>query len=193
MPNRMEQVGLAESHSTIEKERIICVTRRFSDGQRCRMGKLVGAPHNERREGIAGIQARWWNKHALSSRSGGIELRWGTGSSATLRLAVWNGCRGRRCCELSFWRLAGTSCLHRINGGSAVGPALVTRTPAGDDVGIAVAGRVSLAAATTAASTVAVESRANALAPSRGGRRRQALSWRGGVRIARGFWQRFVR
>src|SRR6185437_8990053 len=122
MSDRMEQVGLAETHSTVKKERIIRLTRRFGNGQRCRMGKLVGAPHNERREGVSGIQSRWWNKHALSSRNGGIELRWGIGSRATLRLAI---CRGRCGRELSVRRLVGAGCLHGINGGGTVGPAFV--------------------------------------------------------------------
>src|SRR5581483_8408328 len=51
------QMGFAQAHAAIEKERVIGKARPFRDGHRSRVGHAVAAAHNEPGKGIARVQA----------------------------------------------------------------------------------------------------------------------------------------
>ena len=47
---RVNEVGLAEAHRTVDQERIVCLAGVFGDLDRGGAGKLIGFPLDERRE-----------------------------------------------------------------------------------------------------------------------------------------------
>src|SRR5215218_2033203 len=54
VPHGPQEVGLAEAHAAVDKERVVDQTRGLGDGERRRVGEPVASPDNERIERILG-------------------------------------------------------------------------------------------------------------------------------------------
>ncbi len=52
----MEQVGLAEADAAVEEERVVGARGQLGDGLAGGLGELVAGPHDERVEGVPGIE-----------------------------------------------------------------------------------------------------------------------------------------
>ena len=59
MRDRVHEVRLSESHAGVEEERVVDLTRRFGNGKRGSMGKLVVAAYDEGVECILRVQVRF--------------------------------------------------------------------------------------------------------------------------------------
>src|ERR1700688_4742091 len=58
MTDRGRQMGLAETHTAIDKQRIIFLARLIGRGLRRRMGELIARTDHELRKGVARRQSR---------------------------------------------------------------------------------------------------------------------------------------
>jgi len=54
MSNCVDQMGFAEAHGPVEKQRVIVLTRLIGNGETGGMGELVTGTHHEICEGIFG-------------------------------------------------------------------------------------------------------------------------------------------
>src|SRR5579863_8432976 len=86
MTDRRRQMGLAETHTAVNEERIILLTRLVGRGLRRRVGELIARADDELRKGIARRQSRMQlAPRRLGRRAGrgGAELRLGRIRMAT--------------------------------------------------------------------------------------------------------------
>src|SRR5215469_5922217 len=90
MPDRVDQVGLAQPHSAINKKRVVFFTWLIRDRQRCRMSELIGGPDHKLGEGVTRVELRMSVHMRRVRRRGWGRRRW-RGRSTIGRTDLLNG------------------------------------------------------------------------------------------------------